>query len=102
MALNDDFRRMAKESNRLNKAMLTIAGTFFLGLGITGIVLPVLPTTPFLLLAAVCYSRGSNRFYNWLTHNKLFGKYIRDYRRGKGISIRAKVFTISLLWATII
>jgi len=89
-------------SNRLVKWVLIIAGTFFLGLGIIGIFLPILPTTPLLLLAAACFARSSKRFYNWLLNNKRLGNYIKNYREGKGVSLKLKVFTISLLWATII
>ena len=89
-------------SNRLVKWVLIIAGTFFLGLGIIGIFLPILPTTPLLLLAAACFARSSKRFYNWLLNNKRLGNYIKNYREGKGVSLKLKVFTISLLWVTII
>lgn len=70
-------------------------------MAILGIFLPLLPTTPFLLLAAACYAKGSKRFYNWLLNNKFFGKYITSYREGKGIPIKSKIITISLLWLTI-
>ena len=90
-----------KKSNRVIKRILIIAGTFFVGLGIIGIFLPILPTTPFLLLAAACYVRSSKRFYNWLLNNKRLGNYIKNYREGKGIPLKVKVFTISLLWVTI-
>jgi len=60
-----------------------------------------LPTTPFLLLAAACYVRSSQRFYNWLMNNRLFGIYISNYVQGKGMPLRVKVFTITLLWITI-
>ncbi len=88
--------------NRFIRGTLIVAGTFFLGLGILGIILPILPTTPFLLLSAACYSRSSNRFYKWLIGNRWFGKYISDYRSGKGIPIRAKIITVITLWATIL
>lgn len=78
-----------------------IAGSISLALGIIGIFLPLLPTTPFLLLTAACYARGSERLHNWLLNNKMFGKYIRNYREGKGIPARSKVFALTLLWATI-
>jgi|TARA_B100000315_G_scaffold233706_1_gene247045 hypothetical protein len=84
------------------RGVLIVAGTFFLGLGVLGIILPILPTTPFLLLSAACYSRGSNRFYKWLIGNRWFGKYISDYRSGKGIPIRAKIIAVITLWATIL
>jgi len=80
---------------------LIAAGTLFTGLGILGIFLPVLPTTPFLLLAAACYARSSQRFYNWLLTNKWFGSYIKDYLEGKGISLKVKILTIAMLWLTI-
>lgn len=78
-----------------------IAGSISLSLGIVGIFLPLLPTTPFLLLTAACYARGSSRLHNWLLNNKLFGKYIRNYREGKGIPARSKVLALTLLWLTI-
>lgn len=83
------------------KRLLIVAGSIFLGLGIVGIVLPLLPTTPFLLLAAACYARGSERFHSWLLNNRWFGSYIRNYREGKGLTKKLKVTAISLLWITI-
>jgi hypothetical protein len=77
------------------------AGTLFLALGVIGIFLPLLPTTPFLLLAAACYARGSQRFYNWLLRNRVLGSYIRNFREGKGIPLRAKAISIAFLWLTI-
>lgn len=71
-----------------------------LGFALLGVFLPILPTTPFLLLAAACFARSSQRFYNWLMNNRLFGSYIRNYREGRGIAIPAKIFTLSLLWIT--
>ena len=72
-----------KERSRFVKALYFIAGTVCLILGIIGIILPILPTTPFLLLAAGCYARSSERFYNWLLNNRILGSYIRNYREGK-------------------
>jgi len=83
------------------RILLIIAGTFFVGLGIVGIFVPVLPTTPFLLLAAACYARSSQRFYSWLLNNKWFGNYIRNYLERKGVPLKVKVLTVTLLWITI-
>ena len=88
--------------SKLVKKVLIVLGTLFTGLGVIGIFIPILPTTPFLLLAAACYARGSERFYNWLLSNRLFGNYIKNYREGKGIPITVKIVTISLLWLTIL
>jgi hypothetical protein len=70
-------------------------------LGAAGVFLPILPTTPFLLLSAACYYKGSERMHRWLLNNKLFGSYIRNYNEGKGISQTGKIFTLFLLWITI-
>jgi uncharacterized membrane protein YbaN (DUF454 family) len=80
---------------------LIIAGTLFLGIGILGIFLPLLPATPFFLLAAACYARSSKRLYSWILTNRWFGSYIRNYREGKGISLKIKLLSISLLLVAI-
>jgi uncharacterized membrane protein YbaN (DUF454 family) len=82
--------------------LLIAAGFLFVGLGIVGIVVPLLPTTPFLLLAAACFARSSERFYRWLLGNRWFGAYVRDYREGRGIPARVKIFTVALLWLVVI
>ena len=85
----------------MRRKLLIAAGSLFLGLAIVGIFLPLLPTTPLLLLAAACYARGSDRFYNWLLSNRWFGEYIRNYREGKGIPWSIKALSLTLLWITI-
>ena len=87
---------------RVLRGVLVIAGTLFTGLGLLGIFLPLLPTTPFLLLAAACYARSSKRFYCWLLANRWFGDYIRNYEEGNGIPLKAKLIAILLLWVSII
>ncbi|MFC2135498.1 YbaN family protein [Bacteroidota bacterium] len=67
-----------------------------------GIFLPLLPTTPFLLLAAACFIRSSDRLYNWLLNHRLFGNYIRNYREHKAIPLKAKIVTLLTLWITLI
>ena len=88
-------------SKKLKRQLLLAAGTLSLAIGIVGIVVPLLPTTPFLLLAAGCYLRSSQRFYNWLMGNRFFGNYIRNYIEGRGIPVKVKLFIIILLWVTI-
>lgn len=85
----------------LRKAVLIFFGTVCVGLGVLGMFLPLMPTTVFLLMAAYCYSRSSDRFHNWLLNNRLCGKYIRNYKSGQGITVRQKVTTITILWASI-
>jgi uncharacterized membrane protein YbaN (DUF454 family) len=85
----------------IRKAFLIFTGTVCVALGVLGMFLPLLPTTVFLLMAAYCYSRSSERFHTWLLNNRLCGSYISNYKSGKGISIRQKISTISILWASI-
>jgi len=85
----------------LRRVLLVAGGTLCVALALLGMFVPVLPTTPLLLLAAVCYARSSQRFYTWLMTNRWFGEYIRNYREGRGIPRRQKVLTILLLWLTI-
>lgn len=73
-------------------------GSLSLALGILGILLPGLPTTPFLLLTAYCYARGSTRFYLWLMNNRFFGQYIRAWRNNEGIPLAVKIYVVLLLW----
>ena len=85
----------------IRKAFLIFCGTVFVGLGVLGMFLPLVPTTVFLLLAAYCYSRSSERFHTWLLTNRWCGKYIKDYQEGKGMTAAHKVKAILLLWASI-
>ncbi len=89
------------EPSRLKKGFFVVAGSIFLALGCIGIVLPILPTTPFLLLSAACYYKGSERMHRWILNNRWFGSYIRNYKEGKGLSLKAKGFTLALLWILI-
>ena len=83
------------------RTLLLAIGWLSVTLGIIGIFLPVLPTTPFLLLAAACFARSSRRFYLWLVHHKHLGPWIRDYLEGNGIPLKGKVYAIGLMWASI-
>ncbi|MBN2175323.1 MAG: YbaN family protein [Bacteroidales bacterium] len=84
------------------KWFLITLGTISVGLGFLGIFVPLLPTTAFLLLAAWCYARSSRRFYNWLLNNRIFGKYITSYLEGKGVPVQTKIWSVGLLWITIL
>jgi uncharacterized membrane protein YbaN (DUF454 family) len=81
--------------------ILVLLGTIFLGVGVVGIVVPGLPTTPFLLLAAGLYMRSSDRLYNWLLSTSICGKRIRRWQEKRGMTIREKVLTILMMWSMI-
>ncbi len=95
-------RNKQLKTNRFVRWLLIAAGTFSVFLGLLGIILPLLPTTPFLLLAAASYAKSSEKFYHWLINNRFFGSYIKNYRDGKGIPLRVKITAISFLWTTIL
>ena len=84
------------------KLLYLLLGTLCLILGIIGIVLPELPTTPLLLLTAFCYYRGSARMYAWLMGHPKLGPYIRNFREQKIIPRRVKVYILTLLWASLL
>lgn len=89
-------------SNRFLRGVLIVVGCISLGLGLIGIFLPLLPTTPFLLLAAACFARSSERFYRLIMNNKRFGPYIKNYREGKGLPFKLKALAVTFLWASIL
>lgn len=83
------------------RLVLLGAGHFFLVLGLIGVFVPLLPTTPFLLLTSFCYARSSERWNQWLLNSRWLGPYLRDFQSGMGIPLRAKILTIVLLWASL-
>jgi|YNPBryunderm2012_1023409.scaffolds.fasta_scaffold01148_6 uncharacterized membrane protein YbaN (DUF454 family) len=88
--------------NSVVRVLLIILGLISLGMGVLGIFLPLLPTTPFMLLSAFLFIRSSDKLYQWLINHRLFGKYIHDYLEKRTIPRRVKWFTLALLWITII
>ena len=86
----------------LKRRLFVFFGTVAIVIGIVGIIVPVLPTTPFLLLAAICYLRGSQRLYSALLGNRFVGSYISNYLEGRGMSLKMKIWTLTLLWIAII
>jgi uncharacterized membrane protein YbaN (DUF454 family) len=85
---------MTRIPDKLKRRLFVIAGIIALGIGVVGIIVPLLPTTPFLLLAAICY--------NALLCNRFIGSYVRNYLEGRGMSLKIKIWTLSLLWVAIV
>jgi len=84
------------------KRILALAlGFIALGLGSLGLFLPLLPTTPFVLLAAMCFSYSSDRFYKWLKSNPIFAPYIENYMEKRGLTMAFKVKNIVILWISL-
>lgn len=83
------------------QVMLIGIGSASIGIGIIGIVLPLIPTTPLLLLGAYCLFKSSPKLYNKLMEHKVLGGYIRRWRSGEGIPLKSKIIVISMLWLAI-
>jgi len=84
------------------KPIYNAAGVLALLLGILGLFLPLLPTTPFLLLASWCFARGSERLHRWLLSHRVFGEYLRNFEAGRGIPLKAKILATAMLWASLL
>lgn len=87
--------------NPVLRILLLAAGWILVGFALLGIVLPLLPTTPFLLLAAACFYKSSSRFYRWLFSNSYFGNYLQDYKEKKGVPVKVKLGALLFLWTSL-
>lgn len=81
--------------------VFVMLGTLSLALGIVGILVPGLPTTPFLILSAGLYLRSSKKMYNWMLSNRYVGSYLANYYNNKGMSMKMKIYAILIMWAMI-
>ena len=83
------------------KIILAILGSLSFALAVAGIFLPLLPTTPLLLLAAALWLRSSERLHNWLINHRIFGEYIQNFRIHRAIPLRVKIYAVLMVWLTI-
>ena len=86
----------------MRKKIIYVVGILSLFVGILGIFIPLLPTTPFLLLSAASFTRSSEKMYLWLMNHPWFGKYIREFQENKSIPLSTKVISVGMLWTTIL
>ena len=92
-----DLHIARETSNPIAKILWIILGSAFVAIGAIGAIVPGLPTTVVLILAAACYIRSSQKLYDWLITNKTFGPYLKDYREGKGMPKKAKILAVSMI-----
>ena len=97
---------MVRETGRVGektlKVIYNIIGTISLMFAFIGVVLPIIPTTPFVLLSAACYYKGSERLHSWLSHNEIFGPIIRDYEEHGGMRKATKIKALTMMWAAVL
>jgi uncharacterized protein len=97
MSDSDYSHEVRPHDSRAVRYAFLAAGFAFMGLAILGALLPVLPATPFVLIAAACFARASARFYNWVLNHRLFGPTVREWRRDRSIPYRVKLWAIALM-----
>lgn len=98
----DYSQEMKLHDSPVLRGIFWAGGTLSVFLGLLGIFLPVLPTTPFLLLAAYLYARSSARFYNWLMNHRVLGPYVRQWVEHRTLTLKTKFLAIGLLTLTIV
>ncbi len=86
----------------MKRYLFITGGVVSLALGAVGVFLPLLPTTPFLLLAAFCFLKSSSRLYKWLVSHKVFGKYIINYLKHRSVTLRSKLIALPVLWTSLV
>lgn len=82
------------KKNKIVRFLLLVVGFISLGLGIVGIVIPILPTAPFLLLTSFCFVRSSDRFYRWFLSTKIYKKYLANFQKNKVMTLKSELFLI--------
>ena len=84
--------------SKISQILWFLLGFIIMSIGIIGIVVPGLPTTPLMILAAACFAKSSQKFYDWIINNRMFGKHVKNYREGKGIPKKSKPIILTTLW----
>ena len=85
----------------IKKIIYLVLGMISFCLGTIGIVIPGLPTTPFMILSSILFLRSSDRMYKWLINHPKFGKYVLDFKKGKGINLKIKIYAQSMMLLTV-
>ena len=86
------------KSNPFIRFLWLSLGLLFTVVGLIGLIVPGLPTTLFMIIAAACFFRSSKRLFNWVLNNKYFGKYVKDFRDGRGMPRKAKFIALGFIW----
>lgn len=95
---NDDIHVVDVNRSGFSRLLWLALGFLFAAIGIVGIVIPGLPTTPLMILAAACFAKSSQRFYDWVINNRMFGQHVKNYREGNGIPKKSKPMILGTMW----
>lgn len=102
LVISEEEVRLEIKKNRIVRALYMLGGSISLFLGVLGVFIPGLPTTPFILLSAALYAKSSEKLYNWLLANKYLGPRIKNYQRQKGVTLKGKYKIIALMWTMVL
>ena len=91
---------MHKSKNKAKKIFFVFFGLVSFSLGAIGIIIPGLPTTPFMILSSILFLNSSDKLYSWLTTHDKFGKYVLDFKKGKGITFKTKLYAQTMMLLT--
>lgn len=98
VTVDEDIHVVNLDRSRFSQVIWFMLGFTIMSVGLVGIIVPGLPTTPLMILAAACYARSSQRFYDWIINNKIFGHHVKNYREGKGIPKKSKPIILGTMW----
>ncbi len=94
----DDIHVVDVNRSGISRLLWLALGFLFAAIGTVGIVVPGLPTTPLMILAAACFAKSSQRFYDWVINNRMFGQHVKNYREGNGIPKKSKPMILGTMW----
>ncbi len=97
-----DIHTVDLNRSNFSRIMWFVVGFTVMCIGLVGIVVPGLPTTPLMILAAACFAKSSQKFYDWIINNKMFGHHVKNYREGKGIPKKSKPIILGTMWVFVL
>tara|TARA_B100000579_G_scaffold437039_1_gene464934 strand:+ start:1162 stop:1581 length:420 start_codon:yes stop_codon:yes gene_type:complete len=98
----NDIHTVDLNRSKFSRIIWFMLGFTVMCIGLVGIVVPGLPTTPLMILAAACFAKSSQKFYDWIINNKMFGHHVKNYREGKGIPKKSKPIILGTMWTFVL
>ncbi|CAI8399641.1 MAG: Inner membrane protein YbaN [Marine Group II euryarchaeote MED-G33] len=98
----DSIHQVDLDRSKISRVLWFTTGFIVMTIGLIGIIVPGLPTTPLMILAAACFAKSSQRFYDWIINNKMFGQHVKNYREGNGIPKKSKPIILVTMWTFVL